>query len=132
MIIFLVFIAAACSSTKAEITQKEDLDPEEKLLIINETDFYTPPSNYSETKKLVTDYGADTIFNTGDSTILQTAIDEVSDLGCGTLIIPAGNYSFVDINLKSNVQIVVDAAAGFQASQELVNETNAIEDENCN
>ena len=76
--------------------------------IDNEANFYTVVSNANYNKNLVQDYGADNNFATDDSVSLQTAIEAISSNGGGVLTIPSGNYSFAEINLKSNVHLVID------------------------
>lgn len=75
-----------------------------------EADFFTAP-DLILTKDLVKDYGVDNDFATDDSPQLQHAIDEISKKGGGKLIIPAGNYSFIDIAVKSNIHIEVHSTA---------------------
>lgn len=77
--------------------------------ILNEADFYTPPTSFNVTKNLVSDYNVDNSFDTDDSQQLQQAIDEVSAAGGGELIIPEGSYSFAEVLLKSNVHLSIDS-----------------------
>lgn len=70
------------------------------------------------TKNFVIDYGADNSFETNDSKKMQRAINQLSKLGGGTLIIPAGNYSLRNITLKSHVHLEFDAQAVVKPSQE--------------
>ena len=74
----------------------------------SESDYYTPPTEIKLTKNLVTDYGVDNDFATDDSKDLQKAISFISKKGGGKLIVPKGNYTFSDINMKSNVHIEFD------------------------
>ncbi|WP_435314733.1 hypothetical protein [Cellulophaga fucicola] len=90
---------------------------EEEALVLNEGDFYTPPTTYAVTKDFVADYGADKVFDTDDSEKLQSAIDDVSSKGGGKLIIPEGNYSFSEIKMKSNVHIIVNSEAVIRPSE---------------
>ncbi|SDR70637.1 Por secretion system C-terminal sorting domain-containing protein [Polaribacter sp. KT25b] len=73
--------------------------------IDNESNFYTSISNANYNKDLVEDFAVDNSFSTDDSSILQNAIDVIAANGGGILTIPAGNYSFGNINLKSNVHL---------------------------
>ncbi len=75
--------------------------------IDNEANFYTDVSNANFNKNLVLDYSVDNDFTTDDSPKLQTAIDNISSNGGGILTISAGNYSFGNINLKSNVHLKI-------------------------
>lgn len=76
----------------------------------NEADFYTP-KNGGVTKNLKNNYGVDNNFATNDSQKLQNAINDVSNAGGGRIIIPAGKYSFSNVQLKSNVRIEIDKGA---------------------
>ncbi|WP_299668269.1 hypothetical protein [uncultured Polaribacter sp.] len=110
----LIIFFSACSKTDPEeFIEEEEGDDEvvEAVEPVNEADFYIEPSSFAVEKNLVTDYGADIIFSTDDSTILQTAIDDVNSLGGGKLIIPEGNFTFEDINLKSNVHLRISDQA---------------------
>lgn len=110
--LFLAFCLFSCS--KSDKVIEDDKVIEEEVVeevdpVVIEADFYIEPESYAVVKNLVTDYGADIIFSTDDSIVLQTAIDDVNSLGGGRLIIPEGNYSFAEIDLKSNVHIEIDA-----------------------
>ncbi|GAA3614965.1 T9SS type A sorting domain-containing protein [Flavivirga amylovorans] len=84
--------------------------------IDNEANFYTPIANANYNRDLVADYGADNNFATDDSTVLQSAIDDINANGGGILTIPAGNYSISEINLKSNVHLDMDDDAVIRPS----------------
>lgn len=71
-----------------------------------ESDFFKMPS-YKLTRDLVKDYGVDNDFATDDSAQLQQAVNELSEKGGGKIIIPAGNYSFIGIDVKSNIHLEV-------------------------
>ena len=73
--------------------------------IDDEANFYTSISHANYNKNLAQDFTVDNSFLTDDSTVLQNAIDLINTNGGGILTIPAGNYSFADINLKSNVHL---------------------------
>jgi hypothetical protein len=96
-----------------EEEEKEEEEEGEKIpvLTLNEADFYEMPTSFTLVKSFVTDYNADDSFATDDSAKLQQAIDEISLAGGGKLILPEGKYSFAEINMKSNVHIVVDDKA---------------------
>ncbi|TYA71716.1 Iota-carrageenase A2 [Seonamhaeicola marinus] len=78
--------------------------------IDNESNFYTPIAHANYNKDLVADYGVDNSFTTDDSGDLQNAIDDISANGGGILTISAGNYTFEEINLKSNVHLDISNA----------------------
>jgi hypothetical protein len=113
LILFLMITLLSCSnSTKEENivdNETENNEKEDDGFIVNEEDFYKEPTTYVVTKNFRTDYNVDNDFETDDSNKLQTAIDEVSNLGGGKIIIPEGNYSFAEVFLKSNVHIEIDA-----------------------
>lgn len=108
--------------SEEEAEEKEEELPEDKPIIndaatVDESDFFTAPTTHAVVKNLVTDYGADMVFNTDDSAILQTAIDDVNLLGGGRLLIPEGNYAIAEINLRSNVHLEIDAKAVIRPSE---------------
>lgn len=119
----VIFLGAqSCSSSNTDLIEEieeiiEEVEEEEEevkvipRLLDNENLFYTAVSNSNYNKNFVTDYGADAIFSTDNSTKLQEAIDDVSANGGGILIIPEGNFSFDDVHLKSNVHIEIDENA---------------------
>lgn len=74
-----------------------------------ESNFYIKPKNFKNSYNLVKDFKVDNSFKTDDSNKLQKAIDKLANKGGGRLIIPKGNYSFVQIEMKSNVHIEIDA-----------------------
>lgn len=88
------------------VTQLFAADP-----LAEEKKFYKAPKKYAVEKNLVKDYKVDNSFDTDDSAALQKAIDQISKNGGGLLYIPKGNYSFLEINLKSNVHIEIEAGA---------------------
>ncbi|WP_111708892.1 T9SS type A sorting domain-containing protein [Lutibacter citreus] len=75
--------------------------------IDNEANFYTVVGNADYNLTLVSDNN----FATDDSDDLQDDIDEIETNGGGVLTIPAGNYSFGNVNLKSNVHIEINENA---------------------
>lgn len=79
--------------------------------IDKESNFYNAIAHANYNKDLVLDYGVDNSFATDDSDDLQTAIDDISANGGGVLTIPAGNYTFEEVNLKSNVHMDIDDGA---------------------
>lgn len=56
-------------------------------------------------------YGLKSDVGTDQSFILQYAIDDVSRSGGGRLIIPEGEYSFINVHLKSDVHVLVSKDA---------------------
>lgn len=76
----------------------------------NESDFYKEVE-YKMNKDFVKDYGADNDFTTDDSDLLQKVINELSKNGGGKLHIPAGNYTFAEVKVKSNIHLEFDPKA---------------------
>lgn len=101
------------SGEQEKNNEVEEEEEEEGIpaLLLKEADFYAAPSAFIVEKNFVTDYSADLIFETNDSSKLQNAIDEISLAGGGQLFIPEGNYTISDIELKSDVHIIVDDKA---------------------
>ncbi|WP_133012090.1 Iota-carrageenase A2 [Marinomonas flavescens] len=62
-------------------------------------------------KNLVTDYGANNYDIQDDTPQLQKAIDQLSQEGGGQIIIPKGVYYFFNVQLKSNIKILIDQHA---------------------
>lgn len=79
--------------------------------IAEESKFYKSPTKYALEKNLVKDYKVDNSFDTDDSDALQKAIDQIAKKGGGLITIPKGDYTFLEINLKSNVHIEIEAGA---------------------
>lgn len=93
---------------KVEIEEEVEQD-KEGIVALDEKIFYTEPKTFATVKNLKEDYNIDNDFDTDDSSILQNAIDEIESLGGGKLIIPAGNYSFAEVSLKSNIHLEIDS-----------------------
>lgn len=108
----LFFVVVSCSTNDKVDEEEETIIEEEEEEVARLSDdealFYTEVAHSNYNKNLVTDYGADIIFSTDDSTKLQEAIDDVSANGGGVLTIPEGDFSFDDIHLKSNVHIEIN------------------------
>ncbi|WP_281614879.1 T9SS type A sorting domain-containing protein [Flammeovirga sp. SubArs3] len=75
----------------------------------NESDFYTEKLNtVDRTVDLVVDYNVDNTDTGDDSEKLQQAIDDLTALENGGRInIPGGEYFLKDIQIKSNIHIVI-------------------------
>lgn len=65
-------------------------------------------------KNLVTDYDVDNYDHKDDTQKLQTAIDELSKMGGGQIIVPAGVYYFMNVELKSNIKLLIDENASIR------------------
>lgn len=76
-----------------------------------ESDFFQDTSTSTIVKDLVVDYGVNNQDTGDDSQKLQQAIDEVSALGGGRIILPAGTYYLMGIKLKDNVHLEIDSEA---------------------
>ena len=74
--------------------------------------FYDPSF---ETRAVIvdvqSDYGANGLGDQDDSGRFQSAIDFVSSQGGGVVTVPQGSYQIINVNLKSNVHIEIDANA---------------------
>ncbi|NIJ44845.1 hypothetical protein FHR24_001284 [Wenyingzhuangia heitensis] len=105
---------SACSKSNSEIDNANPVDPAEEekeeeveVAVANEEDFYVETWNIGVTKDLVADYGANGNDTNNDSSILQTAIDDLTALDNGGKIkIPAGVYYLGNIKMKSKVHLV--------------------------
>ncbi|WP_075601967.1 glycoside hydrolase family protein [Saccharicrinis aurantiacus] len=80
----------------------------------NEADYFKAPSEFTLNKNLKKDYKASGKFSQNISEIFQAAINEVSSLGGGQIFIPKGEYTFAEIQMKSNVHILVDKNASIR------------------
>ena len=80
------------------------------LIAQNESDFYTETNHLGITQNLVIDYNANGTDTVDDSPALQNAIDYLTSLpDGGKIIIPSGTFYFVNIDMKSNVHLEIDA-----------------------
>lgn len=75
-----------------------------------ESDFFKDTSTSVIVKDLVLDYGVNNQDEQDDSPLLQQAIDEVSALGGGKIMLPYGTYYLMGIFLKDNVHLMIDSA----------------------
>lgn len=101
--ILLVAIIVSCSKK-----DDDSVDP----TLSSSGGFYVEPITFDVEKNLVTDYGANNTDDQDDSQILQKAIDEITAFpNGGKLIIPAGDYYFLNIDIKSNVHIEIAEGA---------------------
>lgn len=92
-------------------------NPRPTPLPVVDSDFYTEPTNYNVTRDLFQDYGVNNLDTSDDSVVMQTALDDISqNQGGGKLTIPAGDYYFRNVHLRSNVHIEVDEGAVFHLS----------------
>ncbi|GAF02136.1 glycosyl hydrolase family 28-related protein [Saccharicrinis fermentans] len=74
-----------------------------------ESDFYTETNHLGVVKNFVNDYGGNGNDALDDSEKLQEAIDELSSLkNGGKIIFPSGTYYLAEIQLRSNVHLVID------------------------
>lgn len=80
--------------------------------IIQDSDFYTQPTQYSVSYNLVNHYGVNNQDNTDDTAKLQQAINEISATSKGgKLFIPAGKYYLLGVKIRSNVHIEIAPGA---------------------
>lgn len=88
-ILILITTVALTSISKAEY--KDTMDPN------------------GLTRNLQTDFDlVDDDAKSNQSAILQKAIDEVSAMGGGCLVMPKGTYRFANVYLKSNVHLLIE------------------------
>ncbi len=59
----------------------------------------------------IIDYGAISNQHTSNTSAIQAAIDACSQVGGGTIYVPAGHYITGSISLKSNITLFLDAGA---------------------
>ncbi|MEL0636164.1 hypothetical protein V6259_05195 [Marinomonas sp. TI.3.20] len=105
--LFLVLFILTGTVSYADTTQTPG-----SVIGVKASEFYKPsrmedrtPANFASGWNA---NGADT---TADSQKLQQAIDAVSASGGGAISIPAGHYTFGNVQLKSNVHLMIDHAA---------------------
>lgn len=122
-IILVAILLISCRSIPLEVDDNSEVpgnsvpdrpgleEPSAEMpeIVKSETDFYNAPTTFKVTKNLVDDYNVDNSFVTDDSQQLQQAIDEVNSAGGGKIIIPAGNYSFINIELKTDVHLAMES-----------------------
>ncbi|MDP2596906.1 hypothetical protein [Alteromonas stellipolaris] len=83
-------------------------------LAYEDTQFYTPPLVTGAHRDLLIDYNVNNQDAGDDTEIMQQALDDMSNnLGGGKLFIPAGDYYFRSVHLRSNVHVEVDENARF-------------------
>ncbi|CAB9494523.1 hypothetical protein [Alteromonas macleodii] len=71
--------------------------------------FYKAPTHFGVTKYFVNDYSADNDPKTDDTRLFQRAIDDIWKQGGGKLVVEKGKYSLLNVVLKSNVHIEIEA-----------------------
>lgn len=116
-ILFAIF-TTGCNSEDADLSTPNDeiLDSSDNQDIEDapsdsEDDYYTSPRSYAVVYNLQNDYNVDSSFDTDDSEKLQRAIDDAYAMGGGKIVIPEGDYSFADINIKSNIHLSISSSA---------------------
>lgn len=125
LLLLLVLFTTVLACTKEEVLEN-NLTSNTKESLIKKTpslrrgvsvissDYYALPVSFPRT----VDFISDNDFDTDDSTDLQLVIDSLYNLGGGRIKIPAGNYTFSNIQMKENVHIEVDKGATFKPKQE--------------
>ena len=78
---------------------------------------------------IITTYGAKSDGQTNNATYIQKAIDEASASGGGKVIIPAGNFLSGTINMKSGVELNLEAGAILLGSVKLTDYYNPVASE---
>ena len=108
-ITFLLLAAAvlgACTAPQYQTTKQNDINALTKSAAFDMPKVQVP--SFPKRTFNVLDYGAD---NTGialSTEAIQKAIDECSDAGGGTVVIPEGLYTTAPITLKSNVRLYTE------------------------
>jgi len=88
--------------------------PRAAPLPVVDSNFYTEPSSFAVTKNLAVDYLVNNTDTANDTAVMQQALDDISNnLGGGKLYIPAGDYYFRSVHLRSNVHLEIDEGATF-------------------
>lgn len=103
--ILLIVVISSCATVSKNSSEQ------------SKTSFYRAPTSFKVIKNLVSDFGVDNSFATNDSDKLQKAINTISRKGGGKLFVPKGNYTFSDIEVKSNVHIVFDSEVVIRPSK---------------
>lgn len=122
-IMLLLLFTTVLACTKTEFLDNEDFSIEkpenqnttlsDRNISTNPADYYIPPTSFPRTRN----FRSDNNFKTDDSPDLQKAIDSLSNAGGGRLKIPAGQYTFSDIQMKKNVHIEINKGAIFRPKQ---------------
>lgn len=92
----------------------------QKLLLILLLSAYSV-QGFSQKKTLnIVDFGAIADGKTKNTTAIQTAIDRANKMGGAIVVVPAGNFLTGILQLKSNVELHLDANAVLLASTERI------------
>lgn len=83
-------------------------------LPIVDANFYTEPTSFNVERDAVADYGVNNTDTLDDTAEMQQALNDISrNHGGGKLYLPAGDYYFRSLHLRSNVHMEVDEGAVF-------------------
>lgn len=74
-----------------------------------DTGFYVPPKKEEVRVNIKKDYRVIGDGHTDNSQMLQTALDQVSEAGGGTVFVPKGIYVFSGIEMRSNTRLLIKA-----------------------
>ena len=107
---FLLFLAAvlnACSvGSKYQMTTQRDMNALTRSVSFNMPQ--VPVPSFTDRTFSVIDYGADPTGIVLSTEAIQKAIDDCTETGGGTVIIPEGLYTTGPITLKSNVRLYTE------------------------
>ncbi|AWB66016.1 hypothetical protein C2869_05995 [Saccharobesus litoralis] len=93
-------------------------NPRPQPIAVVDSDFYTPPASYNVQRNAVVDYAVNVTDTLDDTASMQLALDDISlNHGGGKLVLPAGDYYFRSLHLRSNVHMEVDAGATFYMAE---------------
>lgn len=111
------FVKGGAKKKKQKQQKSKQKTTEDKSL--DESDFYKETPNSGIVKNLVTDYKVNATDTEDDSPKLQKAINALSKKEGGKIVIPAGVYYLLGIQLKSNVHLeIAEGATLFPAVSE--------------
>ncbi len=93
-------------------------NPRPEPLAVADSDFYTEPTSFAVTRNAVTDYGVNNLDAGDDTASMQAALDDISsNLGGGKLTVPAGDYYFRSLHLRSNVHLEMEEGVTFHMAE---------------
>ena len=107
LLLLAAAVLGACSSApQYQTTRQRDIDALTKAASF-EMPKVKVPSFPSRTYNVL-DYGADPTGAVLATEAIQKAIDECTEAGGGTVVIPAGIYTTAPLTLKSNVRLYTE------------------------
>ncbi|WP_404309535.1 glycoside hydrolase family protein [Neorhodopirellula lusitana] len=89
---YLLMIAAMLSSGQVSLAE-----------------YQAPDSLLNPKQTLTIGTGKYSVDSTDDSAVFQRAIDDVHESGGGHVVVPAGDYQLIEVNLKSDVHLLFES-----------------------